>query len=51
MLISVSPVLGTVFSTALNTDLHTGNFIQWLRVMESIGLLSIFYPETTDVYD
>ncbi|XP_033633681.1 ras GTPase-activating-like protein IQGAP1 isoform X4 [Asterias rubens] len=30
---------------------HTDNIVQWMRSMESIGLPTIFYPETTDVYD
>ncbi|XP_038071617.1 ras GTPase-activating-like protein IQGAP1 isoform X2 [Patiria miniata] len=30
---------------------HTDNTVQWIRSMEVIGLPSIFYPETTDVYD
>lgn len=30
---------------------HTDNTVQWMRAMEVVGLPSIFYPETTDVYD
>ncbi|XP_059176256.1 ras GTPase-activating-like protein IQGAP1 [Physella acuta] len=30
---------------------HTDNINHWLRAMEEIGLPSIFYPETTDIYD
>ncbi|RUS77832.1 hypothetical protein EGW08_014406 [Elysia chlorotica] len=30
---------------------HTDNINHWLRAMEQIGLPSIFYPETTDIYD
>ncbi|XP_041464345.1 ras GTPase-activating-like protein IQGAP1 isoform X3 [Lytechinus variegatus] len=30
---------------------HTDNTVQWIRAMEVVGLPSIFYPETTDVYD
>ncbi|XP_012941932.1 ras GTPase-activating-like protein IQGAP1 isoform X2 [Aplysia californica] len=30
---------------------HTDNINHWLRAMDEIGLPSIFYPETTDIYD
>ncbi|CAL1534100.1 unnamed protein product, partial [Lymnaea stagnalis] len=30
---------------------HTDNINHWLKAMEEIGLPSIFYPETTDIYD
>ncbi|KAH9500962.1 Ras GTPase-activating-like protein iqgap1 [Bulinus truncatus] len=30
---------------------HTDNINHWLRAMEEIGLPTIFYPETTDIYD
>ncbi|XP_029657707.1 ras GTPase-activating-like protein IQGAP1 isoform X1 [Octopus sinensis] len=30
---------------------HTDNINHWLTAMEEIGLPSIFYPETTDIYD
>ncbi|BFY98703.1 hypothetical protein BsWGS_01743 [Bradybaena similaris] len=30
---------------------HTDNINHWLRAMEETGLPSIFYPETTDIYD
>ncbi|CAG5135114.1 unnamed protein product, partial [Candidula unifasciata] len=30
---------------------HTDNINHWLKAMEETGLPSIFYPETTDIYD
>ncbi|KAL3866731.1 hypothetical protein ACJMK2_044012 [Sinanodonta woodiana] len=30
---------------------HTDNINHWLTAMEEIGLPTIFYPETTDIYD
>ncbi|GCB75349.1 hypothetical protein scyTo_0020903, partial [Scyliorhinus torazame] len=37
-------------ATGLNFR-HTDNINHWLKAMDKIALPSIFYPETTDIYD